>query len=511
MNYTKWVKATFFFLITCLFSGCSVMPVPLSQTELREQAEVEKEEIAQNQEPVSGAIDLFEAFARALSHNLDLRLEVTERLLAQRELDLARYDELPQLVGNFGYAGRNNFSGASSRSLLTGVQSLQSSTSSERDVYNGDITLSWNILDFGVSYIRSKQAADKVLIADEQRRKVVNDLVQDVRALYWRAVSNDRLIEKMAVLLEKVKEAIDQSKEIEINQLDKPLTALTYQRELIGIKRELEELQRELSLAKIQLAALMNLEPGTDYSLVIPERVEQVQDIGLSAQMMEELSLVHRSELREIAYQQRINAKETKVAILQLLPGINLNIGENYSSNSFLFNNDWLSYGAKVSWNLLNVFKLPATERATEAQEMVLKARKLAMSMAVLTQVHVSLAQYSHSKNEYKTAADYYKTQSKILEQIQAAALTNSVSQQSVIREEMNTLVAEVKYDIAYADLENSYADMYAAIGVDPVPHKISKSSVKELARDLKYYFENFTSRIDNFSLNTFWLESILE
>ena len=507
MQMQKFIP--FFLLLTSLIwlSACSVTPVAFTEEELTEKANVDREEIAQYQEPVTGPIGLYEAFARALINNLDLRLEIAERLLAQRELDLSRYDQLPDFVGNFGYTGRNNFSGASSRSLLTGVQSLQTSTSSERDVFTGDLNLSWNILDFGLSYIRSKQAADRVLIADEQRRKVVNDLIQDVRSLYWRSVSNDRLNQQLSMLLDSVGEAIAQSKEIEASKLDKPLTALTYQRELIGIKRELQELQRELSLSKIQLAALMNLEPGTDYTLVIPDRTDDIVDIGLSAKMMEEMSLLRRSELREIAYQQRINAEETKAAILELLPGINFNFGTNYSSNSFLYNNDWLGYGAKISWNLINIFKIPATKRATKSQELVLKARKLAMSMAVLTQVHVSLAQYSHSKQEYKTAADYFRTQLKILEQIKAAAETNSVSQQSVIREEMNTLVAEVKYDIAYADLENSFADMYAAIGIDPVPEKVQNSTVTGLAGELHSYFNNFSSRIRSFSLNTFWLE----
>ncbi len=485
------------------------MPTPFTEEELTSQATADKQEITANQEAVSGPISLYEAIARALTYNLDLRLEVTKRLLAQRELDLSHYDQLPDFVGNFSYSGRDNFSGANSRSLLTGAQSLQSSTSSDRDVYAGDLNLSWNILDFGLSYIRSQQAADRVLIAEEQRRKVVNDLIQDVRSLYWRAVSNDRLIVQLEGLLERVKIAIRQSKKIESEGLDKPLTALTYQRELIGIQRELQEMQRELSLSKIQLAALMNLEPGTSYGLVLPDRTNVIREIGISAQMMEELALIKRSELREISYEQRINAKQTRAAILELLPGISFNFGQNYNSNNFLFNNDWLGYGAKISWNLLNIVKLPAIERAGETQEVVLKARRLAMSMAVLTQVHVSIAQHNNSKREYNTAADYYNTQKKVLAQIRAAAETNSVSEQAVIREEMNTLVAEVKYDIAYADLENAYAVSYAAIGVDPVPDDIDTTSMQSLATGLEDYFENFSTRIKNFSLNMFWLEEM--
>ncbi|MGH9895393.1 MAG: TolC family protein, partial [bacterium] len=92
---------------------------------------------------------------------------------------------LPQFVSNLSYNARDKFSGASSRSLITGRQSLESSTSSDRDVGEVELGLVWNVLDFGVSYYRAKQAADRVLIAEEQKRKAVNRIAQEVRTAYW--------------------------------------------------------------------------------------------------------------------------------------------------------------------------------------------------------------------------------------------------------------------------------------------------------------------------------------
>ena len=398
---------------------------------------------------------------------------------------------LPTFVSNLAYTSRSNFSGANSRSLLTGLESLASSTSSNRDIHTADLNLSWNILDFGVSYVRAQQAADNVLIAEEAKRKVVNRIVQDVRSAYWRAVSNDRLIVQLEELMIRVKAAIVESKEVEARKLDRPLTALTYQRELIGIKRELEKLQRNLSLAKIQLAALMNLRPGESYELEIPDRSDTVRDIAFSPQMMEQMALENRSEIRELIYKKRITAKEAKVAVLNLLPGLNLNFGGNYSDNSFLFNNDWLTYGARISWNLLNILKLPATKRNIKAKEKVLDAERLALSMAILTQVHVGIAQHEHAKREYRTAADYFETQKKILVQIEAAREADSVNEQSVIREQMNTLVAEVKYDIAFADIENTYAGLLGSIGIDPVPYDANNDSLESLSEALEKHFES--------------------
>ena len=502
------LPSTIVLSLLIVLAGCVVAPKTFTDTELRTQAELDKEQLEQREIPLTGPISLYEAMARALNHNLDLKLEASEKLLAEAELELTKFDQLPEFATSLDYSGRSNRSGASSQSLVTGVESLESSTSSDRYVATNQFGLSWSILDFGVSYIRAQQAADQILIAEEQKRKVVNRLIKDVRSLYWRAVSYDRLNEKLSNVSTRVSQALEQSRKIESNRLETPLTALTYQRELMDVKRTLQEIQRELSLTKLQLAALMNLPPGTSYELEIPERDQlAIPALDMDLDTMEELSLLNRSELREIGYRQRINSKETKAAILELLPGIDLNIGRTHSDNSFLFNHDWTNYGAAVSWNLMNVFKFPTTKYVYQSRDDVLKARRMAMSMAVLTQVHVSLAQFVHSKNEFETWSEYYDTQTRILNQVNAAAETNSISEQNVIQEEMSTLVAEVRYDIAHADLQSAYADIYAAIGVDSIPDDIDVNNIKLYSQELREYFENLSTQV---SMMTGQLNSVL-
>lgn len=496
MNYRIYIV-----FISLFMSGCSLVPVYFTQEELQEQAKNDKVAVTQNQEAVDGPITLYESIARAIKYNLDFHLEYSEKILAEAQFDISKYELLPQLVASTGYNSRDKFSGSSSRSLIDGTQSLQSSTSSDRDIFTSDLSLTWNVLDFGLSYIRAKQSADRVLIAEEEKRKIVNRIVQDVRTAYWKAVSNDRLIVRVDELLVRVSKAIEESKQIEMERLDRPLTALTYQRELIGIKRELEKLQSDLSLAKIKLAALMNLRPGESYELVIPERTEAVDKVDISPEMMEQLALENRAEIRTISYEERINRQESKAALLSLMPGLDINFGKDYSTNTFLFHNNWLSYGAQVSWNLLNIFKLPATNRSIEAKTKVLEARRLALTMAIMTQVHVSLAQYEHSQREYSTAADYFLTQEKILYQLELGVSANTVTEQSLIREEMNMMVAEIKYDIAYSDVENAYASIFAALGIDPFPINTDTSSISVLTDSIMKYFSGLSLHEQLFSM----------
>jgi outer membrane protein TolC len=453
--------------MTALLAGCAVTPEPLTPSEIQTTAEKNFQTVDAEQEPVGAPIDLYEAMARALKYNLDYKVEMMEEALKDRELNLSRYDMLPQLVASAGYAGRNNFSGASSLSLITRRQSLEPSTSSEKNLYTADLTLSWDVLDFGLSYVRAKQKADEVLIAQERRRKVANRIIEDVRTSYWRAVSAERLLNKLQQLEDSVTTTLENSERLAERRLSAPLTALTYQRELVEIQGEVRKLQRELVIAKAQLAALMNLKPGTEFSLVLPDRGQAMPNVNYTGEDMMMTALQNRAELREVSYRQRINAKELDAALLSALPSFRGILGVNVDSNDFLYNQDWIQWGARASWNVLNLFRLPAQKKAVKAQDELLRQRELALTMAVITQVHVARARFGHFSEELGTAQKQMRVQDKIMDQIRAGHRAGAMSQQTLLREEMNTLVSEVKYDIAYADAQNAYANLFGSMGID--------------------------------------------
>lgn len=470
-----------------LLSACSVTPTPLTPSQISVRAQENAAAVTADQEPVAAPISLYEAMARGLKYNLDYKVQLMEEALKVRELDVASYDMLPQLVATGGYGGRNNYAGARSLSLLSGRESLEPSTSAERDLFNADLTLSWDILDFGLSYVRAKQKADAVLISLEQRRKVANRIIEDVRTAYWRAVSCERLIEKLQQLERNVTSTLENSERIAERRVSSPLTALTYQRELIDIKSEIRRLQRELIDSKAQLAALMNLKPGTQFSLVLPDRGAPSPTVNDDPEAMIMVALTNRPELREVSYRQRINEREGDAALLRSLPSIRGFLGLNTDSNAFLYNNDWVNYGARASFNVLNVFRYPAEKKAVKAQDDLLRQRELALTMAVMTQVGVARARFQHLSEELKVADHRHRVQAKILDQVRAGERVGAMSRQSLLREEMNALVSEVKYDVTYADVQNSYANLYASMGIDDFgPEITGRESVADLSRSLE-------------------------
>lgn len=461
--------AALFSLSVLVLGGCFTRPVAVSNEEFAQRMNDDLAFIESRGDPIDHPLQLDDAISRALNHNLDLQLEMRRKALSQRELELSHFEMLPTLVGNLGWNKRNNLQAATSRSYATDEESLEASYSQPRSLRTSDLRLSWNVLDFGVGWVRAHQAADRVMIADEEKRKVAQQMTQDVRGSYWRAVSAERLMHRAMSLEERVDHALANSREVGRRKLTAPLTALTYERELIGIQRELQKLQRELAVSKIQLAALTNVRPGRNFQVAVPE-TRTVREIGMTLRDMEEYALLHRPEVRTLAYEDRINEGDSTAALFELLPRVEVFVGGNHSDNNLLVNKDWVQYGANVSYGLIRVFSLPRTLAKIEAKKELLLAQRRAMTMAVLSQVHVSRAMWEQHRREYATADDYLRSQLKILEQVRASAGANRVGEQTLIREEMNTLVAEVRRDLAYADLESAHGAILLALGVEPDP-----------------------------------------
>lgn len=453
---------------TCvlLLAGCTVTPLPITQLEASIQTTSLLERAKQDVEPVSGAIDLYEAMARALKYNLDHHVEIMDAALRTRELDLAHYSLLPNVVAGSGFAARDSYLASSSYNILTNTQNFGASTSSDRRISTSDIAFSWNVLDFGLSYVRARQSADKYLISRENRRKIIQRVIEDVRTAYWRAVSGERLLARLRQLEGRARKAQASSRSISAERNTSPITAVTYERELVDIRRTIHDLERDLIVAKSQLAALMNLPPDLKFSLVTPRRNGKLV-LDLSARDVVATALNNRSELRDVWYKKRINQHELDAAFLELFPGINVIAGSNFDSNEFLYNNNWVNWGAKAAWNLLRVVQYPAKRAVIEAQDDLFDARARALAMAIMTQVHVSRIKFYHFAKELKTANEFFDVQSRLVSLMRIEAGAERISEQTLIREEMNTLVAEVKRDIIHAHLQNAYANVFASMGLD--------------------------------------------
>lgn len=479
--------------VATVATGCAVTTVPLTDVERTQRMTADLARLFEDQEPVTRAVTLWEAMARAIKYNMDHRVKLMEYAVAARQADVARTDLLPHLTASAGYTNRSNDSGARSQSLLTGEESLEPSTSQERERRLADLTVAWNVLDFGVSYATAKQRQDQIRIAEERRRKVIQNIMQDVIDAFWRAYNTQHLIPKMDDLIEDTDDSIAQSRRLIAQGAQRKRDALEYQRNLMETRAQLWEMRERMALATTRLATLMNLRPGTDYTLEVPTEPMVPPPSTLSIDEMERIALADRPELREEDYRLRISQLDVRKAILRMFPGIEINAGAHYDSNKFLFNDDWSDVGLTISWNLFNVLGGRAAKRFHEEEVELADVRRLALSMAVMTQVRLGVQRYELARERYRVAAELATVNKELL------AVTNTGTQTQtkfdVIRAQAAALAATVREHLSYAETQNAMARVLNSLGADPLPDEVPSHRIADLAKAIQAYWTGLVSR----------------
>ena len=437
-------------------------------------------------------IDLYTAIALAIKNNKELKIKLLESALANRQLEKIKFEMLPSIATNAGYSASENYTATSSATVtgdVAGSMGTSYSTSRQRDVNTQDIGFTWNALDFGLSYIRAGQNSNRYLIAEEMERKAEHNIVREVVKSYWNTLSADKLIRKYDPLLIEVDKALNDSQKIEELLLTKPMDALLYQKELLDIQRALQSQKQIFIDSRIQLGVLMGLLPNQKYKVVPTNDPLTVLDMNLKG--MEEYALIHRPELIESHYEEIISVQETKASMASLMPGLNFNAAWTHSSNDYLMNKTNFEYGSTMGANLLNIYLYPKIKKFNETNTEVIKEKRLALSMAVLSQVHLANIDYAMALEEYDTAERYYQVSRKITQQIKNAQKIARFGNLELIREQASLLVAELRYDIAYSKLQHAIGKIYASVGLDVTKENVKKLGFRDYAAIIKNNFKS--------------------
>jgi len=478
-------------VVLLVLTGCAITPKPFSQEDISGRVAQDNEAIYKNQEAPSRPIDFNEALARSLKYNLDYRLKLMESAVARGLADVSRYDMMPSLLASAGYTRRNNDAGTTSYNSITGLDIPGDPTSSqERARRTAGIEFSWNVLDFGLSYYRANQQADQVLIAEERRRRVTQMIAQDVRSAYWRAVGAQRLQQQTEQLIERTRAGLERSRQAEREGVMPPSAALNYQRQMLDALDVLANRRQELNYAKRELAALMNVPPGTDFELVADVEPPLVS-VPANVTTLEEMALLQRSELREQDYEKRITENERKRQILALLPNLNFTVAAQHDSNRFLFNNQWADSGAQLSVNLLRLLAIPSINKTQDAQVALSDARRRALAMAIITQVRVAVERYNMAVQDLQVARESSAVDQRLLNFSQANLVARTESELDLVRAEVRALNSDYQRHLAYAAAQTAFGRMFNTLGVNVLPDNLQDLSLPEL-----------TERLDGF-LNT--------
>lgn len=448
-----------------LLASCSLSPKPFTTKERLETLKDNSKTLNESRPAIGSHLSLHQAIARAIKYNLDYRVQMAEQAIAQTDMQVTNLNMLPNLVANAGYVDRNN-----TNYVLSPVTN-QISTAESRVRWLSDLSFSWNVLDFGVSYFESKQKADLVLIAETKRRKMIQRLAKDTRNSFWRAHAAANYLQNARGFPDELKSAIRKSQLAEQEKVISPLEAARYRRDLWALYNQITGLQFELARAKPELMSLVNAPPRANVTLsVMPgERLALPSNLPSRLDALEQMALYNRPELQEENYRKRISLNEIHKARVRLLPGFEVNYGSYYDSNSYLVNNTWNQLGLSLSWNILKAFANLKGVTLAQQQTLLADIRRTALSMAIITQVDIAKLLYMASKENVYTAAKTMESEQQIYHVLQNQEQANLETKLTLIKAKAALIFATLRYDIAYAQMQSAAAELLDSVGMDPI------------------------------------------
>ena len=301
----------------------------------------------------SAPVTLEDALAFADRYNIEGWIAAQECQIQRELASQATLKMLPSLMAGADYHERSQYDASSSQSFKTGEESLEPSFSSEKRGSAFDISATWNLLDFGISYLRSWQQTNRVGIAQERERRVRQNLALQVTRVYWQAVTAKEAAElaeaidaETSATLSRVRKEIDEKV---ISKAD----GLRRETSLLQQQDELRRYQRQFQKAKTELGRMMGLTPGTQFTLAELDLDLPLEPVSHDVEILERVALLNRPELFEKDFEEAISRDEARIALAQMFPSPVAFLRHDYNSNRFLVFNDWNSLGLRVSWDLL--------------------------------------------------------------------------------------------------------------------------------------------------------------
>ena len=457
------------FLSLLALSGCASLDLePLKANEVATTVAADKETLGRDVEPLAGALSLEEAVARAIKYNAERRVKSLEEAFANGTWEAQRYDMLPKVIASAGYRYRDKDLITSSEDSVTGLPSLSHPyISSDRTALTSELGFSWSLLDFGQSYFAAKQNADRALIAGERRRKAIHNLIQEVRTSYWRVVAAQKLSESLRSTMQEAENALEKARQSENERLRSPLEPLRYQRQLLENLRLLEQIDQELSTARIELATLTNLPLSQKIEVVEPAVTVNKVWLGVPVESMEECALQHNPDLRESMYNARIARQETRRTILRLFPGLSFNYATKHSDDSYLIHKSWNEAGAQISFNLLGLLAAPAQMRMADAGVALADQKRMATQMAVVTQLHLARLQYANAVRVFDRAELIADVDQRIADHIGNLARTEKQSQLENVAQQTTSILSTLRRYQALSNAQAAASRLQASLGLE--------------------------------------------
>lgn len=400
-------------------------------------------------------LDLYMTMALALKYNYTGRMiRYQESLLKAGK---SGYAALPEIVSKAGYVNTN-----------------YGNTSP-------DLKVAWNILDISTLYFMNTDPLLRQNVAGEESRKVIQNISQEARVLYWKALTAQRLLPVIDDTVEYITLDVDEmnikAKELAKEGKSPSTEDLVKKRKYMEAVKKLSALKRDMETAHEQLASLMGLHPQTQFTLVGKEYGNfALPEIKSNLSRLEWLALTNRPELK-------VHDLLTKSDDLDfIIDNFRSDTAGNYKSDPAKYGRKWCDEAKEVS---MSVYE----SRRGLNEKVLSDLRRQRMTSLILNQVYISWARYTSAVEDYQIAMEIAGASENIAEDITAAK--GSHSEKSIL-EAARAIGDETKASLAYVDLQDALGALYATIGLDTVPSYMLNEAPSKIALSLRDTLEKW-------------------
>ena len=433
-----------------LMSSC-VKPKDISHLR-QENAKMDREELYKNAIVPQGPLVLQDFLALGLMQNFDIKMK-QQQYLVQKELATAeQLKMLPSLEANADWTQRSNYDASGSFNLDTGAYNFADSISEDRSTQVQGVTMAWNILDFGITYLRSRQEMGREAIALQEYKRLKQNTILDITDSYWKSIvalkAKDGAMYLIQVIDNRQKSLDKQMASKSVSEVD----GLMNHKTLIEMEIKLQNYERELSIAKSTLSRLAGLPSNMDFELANVDLL--AMDIKMpSVQELEELAFLNRPELFVNDQQVEIALDDVRISLLSMLPSANFSASYNHDNNDYLMNKTWYSAGINAAWDLFSLPQKYHQKKSSEERVEVAKNARLAMSVAMLSQVHLSYLEYLDAIRQYELAVELASVKTRLLEAGKKGQKQGESDSADVLNLETEALLAQIYKTNAYSEL----------------------------------------------------------
>lgn len=400
-------------------------------------------------------IDMYMAMALALKYNYTRRMTSYEENMVKA--GSSTYAQIQDILNKAGYINTNN-----------------------SEHLSPELKVAWNILDMSSLYFQNIDPSLKQNLAVEQSRKVIHNVLQEARTLYWKSLTAQRLLPVIDDMTEYMTLEVD-----EMNATSKELVAkgdapsqddLQKKRKYMEAVKNLTQLKHQLETAQIDLASLMGLHPTTEFKLVGAEYGNfELPEIRSNLNQLEWMALTNRAELRA---HDLIGTDADKELIIQNFYD---SLDKNCRKEIKVYDKC-----AKASAEFAHTM----IEDASKGKAGTLEAlRRERLTQLILNQVYVSWAQYMASVEDYRINMEIANTSENIAEDL---TFTDGAKNEKSQLEASRAIEDEVKAFMSYVDVQSALGNMYATLGLDAVPYYMLQEKPSDIAFYLRGAYEKW-------------------